>query len=94
MKMRRCGFLRGGKVVERLQTAETNKVNNTTPIWIMFLSKALPRKPTQGKQGRADKGQLSKQFHAIQRGDWGFLLERLGGRCAEAGDKEGVSKEK
>ena len=62
------------EVTRRLQAAEIEEDTDTALMWLMFLPQALLRKPTRG-QG-AHCGQVTKRFHAVQRGDWGYLVER------------------
>ena len=63
-----------GEVLRRLHAAKDPGELDTALLWIMFLPQALLRKPTRG--GRAGRGQVQKRFHALQIGNWGYLVEK------------------
>ena len=68
-----------GEVLRRFELASSEEEINTALMWVMFLAQGLLRKPTRGgrgKAGRAGRGQVAKRFAALQRGDWGYLVDQ------------------
>ena len=54
--------------------------------------KAILRQSSHG--GRAGRAQVARKFHAVQHGDWGFLVEELERDLARLRERAGKRQER